>query len=78
MSGGVQLQTFRSVGRRTEAKVDGLTLEGVTSIYVTVIAENAAGLKVPISSQQVNRAPPHVCCVIVSVLYVTRKLCIIN
>ena len=74
ISGGVQLQPFKSNGRRTEAKVNVMTLGGATSVYVTIIAENAAGLTVPISSQPLTRAPPHVCCVIVNAFCVNMKI----
>ncbi|KAI0220739.1 hypothetical protein LSAT2_027792 [Lamellibrachia satsuma] len=65
-AGGVQLQPFLSVGSRTEAVADGLTLDDVTSVYVTVVAENAAGHKTAILSQPlvIAHTPPRVCCVI--------------
>ena len=42
--GGVQLQGFGSVGRRQHASVSGLSLTHETSLYVTVLARNAAGM----------------------------------
>ncbi|XP_060577218.1 uncharacterized protein LOC132734491 [Ruditapes philippinarum] len=45
VKGGTQLQTFKSVGRRTFASNNTLRLEHDTVVYVTVIAINAAGLR---------------------------------
>ena len=42
--GGVELQGFRSVGRRQHAFISGLSLSHETSLHVTVLARNAAGM----------------------------------
>ena len=67
-TGGVQLQPFVSVGSRTEAAAAGLSLDHVTTVHVTVVAENAAGHRTVAQSQPLvlRPLPPRVCCVIVS------------
>ena len=42
--GGVQLQGFRSEGRRQHAYISGLSLTHESSLHVTVLARNAAGM----------------------------------
>ncbi|KAL8561568.1 hypothetical protein ACOMHN_024804 [Nucella lapillus] len=42
--GGVQLQGFRSVGRRQHASLSGLSVTHGSSLHVTVLARNAAGM----------------------------------
>ena len=58
--GGVQLQTFKSVGRRQHASLSGLALTHGVSLYVTVVARNAAGLTSVLYSQPmtVDMTPP--------------------
>ncbi|KAK2183533.1 hypothetical protein NP493_308g03123 [Ridgeia piscesae] len=64
--GGVQLQNFRSVGRQTHACADGLLLQHGTEVHVTVVTENAAGLKTAIYSDpwKVDLTPPDLCCLV--------------
>ena len=60
--GGVQIQGFRSVGRRQHASVSGLSLTHETSLYVTVLARNAAGMTSVAYSQPlvVDMTPPDI------------------
>ena len=45
MRGGTQLQTFKSVGKRTYAIASSLTLLHNSVVHVTVVAINWAGLR---------------------------------
>ena len=42
--GGIQIQKYRSVGISTATEIAGLSLQHNTTVYVTVVATNAAGL----------------------------------
>ena len=66
--GGVQLHNFRSVGLLSHARADALLLQHGTEVHVTVVAENAAGLRTAIYSDAltVDLTPPELCCLIVS------------
>ena len=80
ITGGVQLQNFRSVGWQTHARADALLLQHGTEVHVTVVAENAAGLRTTIYSDPltVDLTPPELCCLVVSCIdtchYITFKL----
>ena len=70
VAGGVQLQNFRSLGRQTHARADALLLQHGTELHVTVVAENAAGLKTVIYSdaRTIDLTAPQLCCLVVSIL----------
>ena len=67
-SGGVQLHNFRSVGLQTYARASAHFLQHGTEVHVTVVAENAAGLRAVIYSDpfKVDLTPPDLCCLVVS------------
>ena len=80
ITGGVQLQNFRSVGRQIHARAVTLRLQHGTEVHVTVVAENAAGLRTAIYSDPltVDLTPPELCCLVVRCTdtrdYITFKL----
>ena len=68
--GGTQVQDFTAVVTGDEhARADGLSLQQGASLYVTIVAENAAGLYTRIIAEPVtvDNTPPEVCCVSVGV-----------
>ena len=62
------MQNFRSVGRQTHARANALLLQHGTEVHVTVVAENAAGLRTAIYSDPltVDLTRPVLCCIVVS------------
>ena len=68
VAGGVQLQSFRSIGRQTHAHADALQLQHGTNVHVTVLTRNAAGLTTAIYSdpQIIDLTAPIMCCLMVS------------
>ena len=64
------MQHFRSVGLLSHARAEALLLQHGTEVHVTVVAENAAGLRAAIYSDPltVDLTPPELCCLIVCCL----------
>ncbi|XP_078575732.1 uncharacterized protein LOC144861635 [Branchiostoma floridae x Branchiostoma japonicum] len=60
VKGGTQLQGFKSVGRSTSARNEGLHLQHGSSVHVTVVATNAAELRTVVYSEPavVDLTPP--------------------
>ncbi|XP_071084119.1 uncharacterized protein [Haliotis cracherodii] len=60
VTGGTQLQSYKSVGRQTQATVSDLRLTHNASVYITVMATNGAGLTSVTSSDPVtvDMTPP--------------------
>ncbi|XP_002736788.1 uncharacterized protein LOC100378079, partial [Saccoglossus kowalevskii] len=65
VQGGTQLQGFTSVGRNTHGDKQDLILNSGSSIHVTVVILNAAGLRSVIYSDAilVDLTPPQLCCI---------------
>ena len=62
--GGTQICTFESVGQRTHFYKKGIDTPHGSPLYLTMIAENKAGLQTVIRADPrfVDMTPPIVCC----------------
>ena len=62
MRGGIQLQNFKSVGRRQFDVNSNLNLPHQTTLYITVVATNGADLKTVIYSDPllIDKTPPYI------------------
>ena len=68
-TGGVQLLNFGSVGRAQHAHLESVQIAHGSSVFVTVVVTNAAGVKTVIYSDPhvVDLTPPQLCCVKVNI-----------
>ncbi|XP_070570802.1 uncharacterized protein [Ptychodera flava] len=65
VEGGTQLQAFTSVGSKSHGQNDDLHLSSGSSVHVTVVGKNAAGLRTVTYSDPilVDLTPPQLCCI---------------